>query len=152
MHVVECKRVPNVKFPLSSGCFTLPPFMQDNIHGVSLIWKDHLNVCVQGFYWGSFILWRHDWLIDWYTPWSSLGAHLIMPMSHLIRYGLRDSPWIIKTLLLFGKFQRFKGYLPGSRDKGQTSPWAWANSLLQWVYPFSILNKNIIYNGRDNES
>lgn len=45
-------------------------------------------------------------------------------MSHLISknyqvYVPRGPPWITETFLSLGKFQKFSGYLPGTREKGK---------------------------------
>lgn len=59
---------------------------------------------------------------------------------------------IKKTHLSIRKFQQFRGYFPGARDKGQTSIWArswlhkrYQNGMRYWHYLREIFKSPLIY-------
>ena len=49
----------------------------------------------------------------------SRGPPWVTSLASTTRWGLKGPPWITKTFPSLRKFQRFRGYLPGTKDKGQ---------------------------------
>ena len=59
----ESERIPNMKFPLSSGQITLLMLMSDNLHRVFPTGKAHQASVSKTFYWGIIVVVRIDCLI-----------------------------------------------------------------------------------------